>query len=76
VMRALIDYVDSQVEVKPWSEQGLGVWVDNHSAIKAYEKIGFANVGKPQASTSQPGKFYQRMIRATPSKGIEGALLQ
>jgi GNAT superfamily N-acetyltransferase len=76
VMRALIEYVDSQVDVRPWSEQGLGVWVDNHPAIKAYENIGFANVGEPQASTSQPGKFYQRMSRATPSKGIEGALLQ
>lgn len=69
VMRALIEYVDSQVHVKPWSEQGLGVWVDNYSAIKAYEFIGFENIGDPQPSTSQPGKFYQRMRRATPPKG-------
>ena len=70
VMRALISYVDSQVEVKPWSVQGLGVWVDNYAAIKAYELIGFENVGEPQASTNHPGKFYQRMIRTTPLKGI------
>ena len=69
VMRTLIEYVDSQVDVKPWSEQGLGVWVDNYSAIKAYERIGFTNVGEPQSSTSQPGKFFQRMIRTTPAKG-------
>ena len=66
VMRALIEYVDSQVQVKPWSEQGLGVWVDNYSAIKAYEFIGFENIGDPQPSTSQPGKFYQRMVRTSP----------
>ena len=70
VMRALIEYVDSQVDTKPWSEQGLGVWVDNYSAIKAYELIGFENIGDPQPSTSQPGKFYQRMRRTTPAKGI------
>ena len=69
VMRALIDYVDSQVDVRPWGEQGLGVWVDNFAAIKAYEVIGFENIGEPQQSTSQPGKFYQRMRRATPTKG-------
>ena len=27
------------------------------------------NIGDPQPSTSQPGKFYQRMRRATPPKG-------
>jgi GNAT superfamily N-acetyltransferase len=70
VMRALIEYVDSQVDVRPWGEQGLGVWVDNYSAIKAYELIGFKNVGEPLPSTSQPGKFYQCMRRTTPAKGI------
>lgn len=70
VMRALIAYVDSQADIKPWSVQGLGVWVDNRAAIKAYELIGFLNEGEPQASTSQPGKFYQRMIRTTLPKGI------
>jgi len=47
----------------------LSVWVDNYSAIKAYELIGFENIGDPQPSTSQPGKFYQRMRRTTPAKG-------
>jgi GNAT superfamily N-acetyltransferase len=69
VMKAFIDYVDSQTDSRPWSIQGLGVWVDNYSAIKAYEKIGFTDKDEPQPSTSQPGKYYQRMIRTTPLKG-------
>ncbi len=70
IMRSFLEYVDSQVNVRPWGVQGLGVWVDNFTAIKAYQNIGFANVGEPQPSTSQPGKFYQRMIRTTPVKRI------
>jgi len=69
IMRTFMEYVDSQVAVKPWGVQGLGVWVDNLSAITAYQNIGFVNVGEPQPSTSQPGKFYQRMIRTTPVAG-------
>jgi len=68
VMRAFFEYVDSQSDTRPWSVQGLGVWVDNYSAITAYKNIGFTNLGEPQASSSQPGKFYQRMIRTTPPK--------
>jgi len=41
------------------------VWTDNHLAISAYEKLGFVEMGGPQPSTRQPGKFYQRMIRKT-----------
>ena len=70
VMRAFMEYVDSQAGVMPWGVQGLGVWVDNYSAIKAYENIGFTNMGEPRPSTSQPGKFYQRMIRTTAATGI------
>jgi GNAT superfamily N-acetyltransferase len=68
VMRAFLEYVDSQSDIRPWSIQGLGVWVDNYSAITAYENIGFTNMGEPQASTSQPGKLFQRMSRTTPPK--------
>ena len=65
VMRAFMKFVDSQVPERNWSVQGLGVWQDNYSAIAAYERIGFVALGEPQPSTRQPGKFYQRMIRAT-----------
>lgn len=69
IMRAFLEYVDSQADVRPWGVQGLGVWVDNYSAITAYRNIGFEDIGEPQPSTSQHGKFYQRMIRTTPPKG-------
>lgn len=69
IMRAFLEYVDSQADIRPWGVQGLGVWVDNYSAITAYRNIGFEDIGEPQPSTSQPGKFYQRMIRTTPAKG-------
>ena len=70
IMRAFLEYVDSQVAVRPWGVQGLGVWVDNFSAITTYQNIGFVNIDEAQPSTSQPGKFYQRMIRTTPVAGI------
>ena len=41
------------------------MWTDNTAAIAAYEKLGFVEMGGPQASSRQPGKFYQRMIRKT-----------
>jgi len=65
VMRALMEFIDSQAQVRNWAVQGLGVWQDNYSAIAAYERLGFEALGDPQPSTRQPGKFYQRMIRAT-----------
>ena len=58
---ALFTYIDNQN--KDWKVQGLGVWTDNYSAIAAYEKLGFVKMGEDTASTRQPGKFYQRMIR-------------
>jgi GNAT superfamily N-acetyltransferase len=61
LMRALFTYIDQQD--KDWKIQGLGVWTDNFSAIAAYEKLGFVKMGEDTASTRQPGKFYQRMIR-------------
>jgi GNAT superfamily N-acetyltransferase len=61
LMRALFAYIDRQD--KDWKIQGLGVWTDNFSAIAAYEKLGFVKMGEDTASTRQPGKFFQRMIR-------------
>jgi len=61
LMRALFTYIDRQD--KDWKIQGLGVFTDNFSAIAAYEKLGFVKMGDDTASTRQPGKFYQRMIR-------------
>ena len=63
VLRSLFSYIDKIATERNWSVQGLGVWIDNHSAIAAYEKLGFAKVGEPQASTRKPGLYYQRMIR-------------
>ena len=61
LMRAMFTYIDEQD--KDWKVQGLGVWTDNFSAIAAYENLGFVKMGEDTASTRQPGKFYQRMIR-------------
>ena len=65
LMRAMFEFLDKHAESRDWSVQGLGVWTDNTAAIAAYEKLGFVEMGGPQASTRQPGKFYQRMIRKT-----------
>ncbi len=62
-LRALFSYVDAQPTHRAWGIQGLGVWVDNEVAIRAYEKLGFVTKGEPQESTRKPGLFYQRMIR-------------
>jgi ribosomal protein S18 acetylase RimI-like enzyme len=64
-LRALFEYLDSEASKKNWLIQGLGVWVDNESAIKAYEKLGFVMMGEKQESTRKPGMYYQRMIRKT-----------
>lgn len=69
-MRAMLNYIDSHAEKRNWSIQGLGVWLDNYSAIAAYEKLGFVTMGEPKKSTRVLGKFYQTMIRQAPR--IEG----
>ena len=61
LLRAMMNFVDEQD--KGWQVQGLGVWIDNYSAIAAYEKLGFVKMGEDTPSTRQPGKFHQRMIR-------------
>jgi len=65
LMRAMFEFLDKQAATRDWLIQGLGVWTDNDPAISAYEKLGFVEMGGPQPSTRQPGKFYQRMIRKT-----------
>jgi GNAT superfamily N-acetyltransferase len=61
VLSSMFRFIDQQD--KDWKVQGLGVWTDNYNAITAYEKLGFVKMGEDTASTRQPGKFYQRMIR-------------
>ena len=63
LLRKMFEFVDSQD--RDWKIQGLGVWIDNYSAIAAYEKLGFVKMGEDTPSTRQPGKFHQRMIRKT-----------
>ena len=65
VLKSLFDFVDEHGTDRDWLTQGLGVWVDNEVAIKAYEKIGFEKMGEKQESTRKPGMYYQRMIRKT-----------
>ena len=62
VMRALFNYINEKASDKNWIRQGLGVWTDNYSAIKAYEYLGFTFVGEKMPG-SREGKFFQHMIR-------------
>lgn len=66
VMKAMIDFIDSVAIDRGWQCQGLGVWHDNHSAISAYERLGFEAKGELQESSRKPGLYFQRMIRNTP----------
>jgi GNAT superfamily N-acetyltransferase len=62
-LRSMFNFLDLHAKSRGWMKQGLGVWIDNFSAIAAYEKLGFVAMGEPQESSRKPGKFYQRMIR-------------
>lgn len=62
-MKVMFAHMDLQAKTRGWEVQGLGVWIDNFSAIAAYEKLGFRKMGEPQNSTRIPGKLYQPMIR-------------
>ena len=63
VMKSLFEYIDLNSNEKGWQRQGLGVWVHNQNAIKAYEAIGFSVAGQKMASTSRPGSYFQHMVR-------------
>jgi len=62
VMRALFNYIDHHAKEKDWVRQGLGVWIDNLLAIKAYESLGFTFAGEKMPG-SRADKFFQHMIR-------------
>jgi len=62
-LRSLFQYVDDHAIERDWAIQGLGVWVDNYSAITAYEKLGFVMMGEKQESTRKSGLYFQRMLR-------------
>ena len=62
VMRALFNYIDNHAKEKNWVRQGLGVWIDNLVAKKAYESLGFTFAGEKMPG-SRAGKFFQHMIR-------------
>jgi RimJ/RimL family protein N-acetyltransferase len=62
VMRALFNYIDNHALEKDWIRQGLGVWVDNLLAIKAYKSLGFTFAGEKMPGRRE-GKFFQHMIR-------------
>jgi ribosomal protein S18 acetylase RimI-like enzyme len=59
----MMKYVDEHAHDKGWQRHGLGVWVDNHPAIAAYERLGFVTMGEPTLSNRIANKFYIRMIR-------------
>ena len=63
VMKSLFEFIDIHSKEKGWQRQGLGVWVHNEKAIKAYEAIGFSVAGEKMASTSRPGSYFQHMVR-------------
>ncbi len=65
IFSAIFAYLDARAAEKGWERQGLGVWTHNHSAIKAYEALGFTKAGEDMPSTSQPGNFYMHMVRDT-----------
>lgn len=62
-LRALFNFVDNHAIEQGWQRQGLGVWIDNYSAIAAYKAIGFIDAGHKQPSERQPGRFYIHMVR-------------
>jgi RimJ/RimL family protein N-acetyltransferase len=63
LLKAMMKYVDEHAHDKGWQRHGLGVWVDNHPAIAAYERLGFVTMGEPTLSNRIANKFYIRMIR-------------
>jgi hypothetical protein len=63
----MFNYVDEQAPLRDWSKQGLGVMEDNLLAIMAYEKLGFFAMGDKKLANEEFHKYYQRMIRLTPS---------
>jgi len=62
----MIAKLDEICRSKSWKIQGLGVWPNNETAIRAYLSCGFEKRGEPQESRSRPGQLYQMMVRQLP----------
>ena len=65
-VEALLAWADARCAGRGWRRQGLGVWVENERAQRAFARLGFAADGGPRASTHFPGRRYVRMLRAVP----------
>lgn len=66
IMRALFNFIDANAIEKGWQRQGLGVYVDNESATKTYEALGFRFIGEKFPSGDRPDRFFTHMVRGTP----------
>lgn len=65
-VEALLAWADARCAGRGWRRQGLGVWVENARAQRAFARLGFAADGGPRQSTHFPGRRYVRMLRAVP----------
>ena len=63
---ALLGWVDTLCRAQAWVQQGLGVWVENDRAQRAFARLGFHLEGGPRKSTHFPGRLYVRMLRTVP----------
>lgn len=65
ILREIFSYFDSVASAHGWLVQGIGVFVDNVTAIAVWEKLGFVKMGdaKPSTRKTDPQRYYQRMIR-------------
>ena len=69
---SLLDWVDALSHREGWHRQGLGVWVENTAARKAFARLGFEQDGADRPSRHFPGRRYVRMLRALPGSGASG----
>lgn len=66
-MDLIIEEMDRICMDEGWRKQGLGVWPNNHRAIRAYKRYGFYEGGEPRPSRSRPGQMYLPMFRILPN---------
>lgn len=69
---SLLDWVDALSHREGWHRQGLGVWVENTAARKAFARLGFEQDGVDRPSRHFRGRRYVRMLRALPGSGASG----
>ena len=60
----LMDWADAVSREADWGCQGLGVWVENLGAQRAFTRCGFVQDGGQRSSTHFPGRHYVRMLRS------------